>query len=287
MTPHPPERPVPAALRLLGGFGLHIDARPVYVPPTAQKVLVLLALHREGTSRERAAELLWPDLPRNRATAGLRSALWRLSRRSDRGLVADLDFSRPSLAPHVDIDLHSAATYATALASDRHDSAPGPDVPPQLRDELLPSWYDDWLVDAREHFHQTRLHALEAISRRHRRSGRRCEALVYAMTAVEAEPLRESAHREVTAVHLGEGNVAEALRHFDLYRRRLRRELGLPRHRSSAVCSSPTSGARPTRRRPGEGVSGSRPARRAGRRRGGRSPRGCAGSRPGRRSPGR
>ncbi|WP_405885850.1 BTAD domain-containing putative transcriptional regulator [Streptomyces longwoodensis] len=228
MTPHPPERPVPAALRLLGGFGLHIDARPVYVPPTAQKVLVLLALHREGTSRERAAELLWPDLPRNRATAGLRSALWRLSRRSDRGLVADLDFSRPSLAPHVDIDLHSAATYATALASDRHDSAPGPDVPPQLRDELLPSWYDDWLVDAREHFHQTRLHALEAISRRHRRAGRRCEALVYAMTAVEAEPLRESAHREVTAVHLGEGNVAEALRHFDLYRRRLRRELGLP-----------------------------------------------------------
>ncbi|MFI1377186.1 BTAD domain-containing putative transcriptional regulator [Streptomyces longwoodensis] len=155
-----------------------------------------------------------------------RSALWRLSRRSDRGLVADLHFSRLSLAPHVDIDLHSAATYATALASDRHDSAPGPDVPPQLRD--VPSWYDDWLVDAREHFRQTRLHALEAISRRHRRAGRMGEALMYAMTAVEAEPLRQSAHRAVTAVHLGEGNVAEALRHFDLYRRRLRRELGLP-----------------------------------------------------------
>ncbi|MFK4123071.1 BTAD domain-containing putative transcriptional regulator [Streptomyces longwoodensis] len=67
-------------------------------------------------------------------------------------------------------------------------------------------------MDAREHFHQTRLHALEAISRRYRRAGRMCEALVYAMTAVEAEPLRESAHREVTAVHLGEGNVAPSPR---------------------------------------------------------------------------
>jgi DNA-binding SARP family transcriptional activator len=47
------------------------------------------------------------------------------------------------------------------------------------------------------------------------------------MTAVEAEPLRESAHREVTAVHLAEGNTAEALRHFESYRERLRNELGL------------------------------------------------------------
>ncbi|MET7683360.1 BTAD domain-containing putative transcriptional regulator [Streptomyces sp. NPDC005423] len=36
----------------------------------------------------------------------------------------------------------------------------------------------------------------------------------------------ESAHREVTAVHLAEGNTAEALRHFESYRGRLRNELG-------------------------------------------------------------
>ncbi|MFI8305427.1 BTAD domain-containing putative transcriptional regulator [Streptomyces sp. NPDC085927] len=223
-----PVRSSCATLRLLGCFTLHVDGRAVYVPPTAQRLLVYLALHRQGGSREQAAELLWPGLPRARAAAGLRSALWRLSRRSDRQLVADLDSSRLSLAEHVDIDLQAATRYAVGLASGMRDDTPGPEIPSQLREDLLPAWCDDWLLDAREHFHQARLHALEAVSRHHRRDGRMCEALIYAMTAVEAEPLRESAHREVTAVHLSEGNTAEALRHFESFRRRLRRELGLP-----------------------------------------------------------
>jgi len=42
-----------------------------------------------------------------------------------------------------------------------------------------------------------------------------------------AEPLRESAHREIAAIHLAEGDTAQALRHFSAYRRRLHRELGL------------------------------------------------------------
>jgi hypothetical protein len=48
-----------------------------------------------------------------------------------------------------------------------------------------------------------------------------CTALTYAMTAVEAEPQRESARRETTAVHRVEGNTAEALRHFEAHRGRL------------------------------------------------------------------
>jgi DNA-binding SARP family transcriptional activator len=44
---------------------------------------------------------------------------------------------------------------------------------------------------------------------------------------VQAEPLRESAHRSVIAVHLAEGNHAEALRQYDGYRRLLASELGL------------------------------------------------------------
>ncbi|WP_051818551.1 bacterial transcriptional activator domain-containing protein [Streptomyces sp. NRRL F-3307] len=68
---------------------------------------------------------------------------------------------------------------------------------------------------------------MEAIGRHHRHHGRLCMALTYAMTAAEAEPLRESAHRDITAVHLAEGNATEALRHFASYRHRPRRELGL------------------------------------------------------------
>jgi DNA-binding SARP family transcriptional activator len=48
------------------------------------------------------------------------------------------------------------------------------------------------------------------------------------MAAVAADPLRESAHRRLALVHMDEGNFAEALRQYDVYRRLLRTELGLP-----------------------------------------------------------
>jgi DNA-binding SARP family transcriptional activator len=52
-------------------------------------------------------------------------------------------------------------------------------------------------------------------------------ALQAGLTAVSAEPLRESAHRRVVEVHLAEGNPAEALRQYQSYRQLLRAELGL------------------------------------------------------------
>ncbi|MEU9923015.1 BTAD domain-containing putative transcriptional regulator [Streptomyces griseoluteus] len=225
-TPH--THPSPSALRLLGHFGLRIGEETVYVPPTAQRVLAYLALHVQGVGREHMAELLWPGLPPSRAGASLRSALWRIARRSDRGAVVELWADRLRIADHVLVDLRRATHYATGLANGTTAAVPGAQVPAQLREEILPAWYDDWLTDAREHFHQIRLHALEAVSRHHRHQGNMCAALMYAMTAVQAEPLRESAHREVTAVHLAEGNTAEALRHFESYRHRLRDQLGLP-----------------------------------------------------------
>lgn len=39
---------------------------------------------------------------------------------------------------------------------------------------------------------------------------------------LRADPLRESAHRLLVAVHLAEGNVSAALDQFDAYRRLLR-----------------------------------------------------------------
>ncbi|MEV6808422.1 BTAD domain-containing putative transcriptional regulator [Streptomyces sp. NPDC051132] len=235
-------------LTLLGGFQLQVDQRGVYLPPSAQRLLAYLALHNGVVCRDQAAELLWPNLPRARAGASLRSALWRISRRSSPHPVVDLDTTRLSLCSRVSVDLPTASRYAVALANGSGDDPPGEEIPGILREELLPSWYDDWLVDAREHFHQLRLHALEAASRHHRSHGRLCTALMYAMTAAEAEPLRESAHREITAVHLAEGNATEALRHFTSYRHRLHRELGLPPSTEYRRLISPYLGRQPSGR---------------------------------------
>jgi SARP family transcriptional regulator, regulator of embCAB operon len=96
-----------------------------------------------------------------------------------------------------------------------------------LSADLLPDWYDDWVLIEAEDWRQFRLHALEALAGRLLAAGRWGEAASAAGAAVRAEPLRESARAALIDVHLAEGNQSEAMREFARYRVLLRAELGL------------------------------------------------------------
>jgi DNA-binding SARP family transcriptional activator len=98
----------------------------------------------------------------------------------------------------------------------------------RLLGELLPGWYDDWVLLERERLRHLRMQALEAVAARLASLGRHCEALQAAHAVVRAEPMRESAHRTVVSVHLSEGNVAEAVRAYEFFRTMLEDELGVP-----------------------------------------------------------
>jgi len=93
--------------------------------------------------------------------------------------------------------------------------------------ELLPGWYEDWVLLQAEVWRQFRLHALEALSAR--LSGEDCHARAVsaALTAVSADPLRESARSVLIRAYLAESNRSEALREFETYRQLLRRALGV------------------------------------------------------------
>ena len=62
-----------------------------------------------------------------------------------------------------------------------------------LSTDLLPDWYDDWVVIENEAWRQLRLHALEVLETRLAESGRMGEAIHAAVAVVNMEPLRESA----------------------------------------------------------------------------------------------
>ena len=108
-------------------------------------------------------------------------------------------------------------------------------TPPRSRDvkilvqsaELLPDWYDDWVIQERERLRQLRLLALEAAGERLIRERRASEASIAALAAVSTDPLRESACRLLVQADLAEGNAAEAIRHIEDFRTQLQRELGL------------------------------------------------------------
>jgi DNA-binding SARP family transcriptional activator len=98
---------------------------------------------------------------------------------------------------------------------------------PVLSADLLPDWYDDWVLLEAEDWRQLRLHALEALAGRLIALGRWGEAANAAGAAVRAEPLRESARAALIQAHLAVGNQSEAVREFTRYRTLLDAELGL------------------------------------------------------------
>jgi DNA-binding SARP family transcriptional activator len=220
-------RPSMPALRLtlLGQFELRSDAHPVTLPPSAQRLTAFLALQQRDLPRPYVAATLWLDASEQRAAARLRSVLWRLHRPGTP--VVEASSTHLRLSPLVRVDVQEMLLQAHRLIDPSAGEQAGDLSAAPLSGELLPGWYDDWVIFERERLRQLRLHALEALCDRLVGASQFGSAVEAGMTAVSAEPLRESAHHALIRAYLAEGNRAEAIRHFRRYRLLLREELGL------------------------------------------------------------
>ena len=151
--------------------------------------------------------------------------MWRL-RRSGAMVVAAISEDL-RLAPTAIVDLRESEVLAKAILDDGPRVLHSPGVVERLAADLLPDWDDEWVVVERERFRQLRVHALEVLGGHFAASGRFGEAVEAALTAVIADPLRESAHRLLIRVHLAEGNRDQAIRQYRVLEQTLRAELDL------------------------------------------------------------
>jgi DNA-binding SARP family transcriptional activator len=213
-----------ARLTLLNAFELRNNQTSVPVPMSAQRLLAFLALHPHPLLRSFVAGTLWPETTEERAHASLRSALWRLHRLGCE--LVEATGARLRLGAAVEIDLRASEAFARRLLDDT-DSGPLVADPTPLCGDLLPDWYDEWLLLEQESFRQLRLRGLDALCQRLIQADRLAEAHEVGLAALSAEPLRESAHRALVRIHLAEGNAAEALRQYRLCRRLLGEHLGI------------------------------------------------------------
>jgi len=209
---------------LLDAFELRCGERLVQLPMSARRLLAFLALHQHPVYRVYAAGMLWLETRDERAVANLRSALWRL-RRTGLDLV-EAKGEQLRLAPSASVDLRDALSYAHQLLAGADCRNVELDATGLTR-ELLPDWYEDWVLVERERYHQLRLHALEAMTERLLRAGELAGALEAALAAVVGDPLRESAHRLLITVYLAEGNDGDAIRQYHFFRRLVGERLGL------------------------------------------------------------
>jgi SARP family transcriptional regulator, regulator of embCAB operon len=213
---------------ILGGFRLLWGTGVVDVPRVSQRLFAFLALHGGVVTRATVAGTLWPDASERQAYSNLRSALARLPSKAREALVVTR--LQVALTQGVRVDI----PYVQALAHRLLDptetlkrSELGMATITALSSDLLPDWYDEWVLVEAEDWRQLRLHALEALTGRLVAAGRWGEAACAARAAVRAEPLRESSHNALIQVYLAEGNPSEAVRQFTCYRALLHAELGL------------------------------------------------------------
>ena len=195
------------------------------VPEGSKRLLVYVAMGGARIDRRVAANTLWPVGTEERAAGNLRSALWRLRGAGIELVEADKYALR--LHPGTSVDLHAVCARAARVlagAPDGDDLDLASWLVPEV--ELLPGWYEDWVVFERERLRQRLLHGLEALSQHLVRIGQCAAAIEAAMHVVGVDPLRESAQRVLLEAHLAEGNVVEARRSYEAYRVLAARELG-------------------------------------------------------------
>ncbi|MGO4362959.1 AfsR/SARP family transcriptional regulator [Terrabacter sp. RAF57] len=229
ITSPPPSTEQPVGCQMLclvGGPYVVRGGHRLNVPEGSKRLLAFIALHGGRVDRRQAAGTLWPEGSDERAAGNLRSAVWRLKSGGIDILLTDKQTL--ALRPGTQTDVNALCEWAGRLAdgcssiADLRILAWDPEAA-----DILPGWYDEWVICERERIRQRLLHGLEAVVRELINIGRVGDAVEAAMNVVRFEPLRESAQRALIEAHLAEHNRIEARRAFERYSRLLAEEMGL------------------------------------------------------------
>lgn len=209
-------------LTLLGGWDLRVDGTSCPMGLRQQRLIAALAVLGRR-SRGCLAGLLWPECTEAHAMGSLRAAVFTVSRRLP-GLLASSG-RELCLAGTVEVDLHRlrrALVGATAgdPVTDPWWSAGAAGA------ELLPGWYDDWVVTEQRRLRDLCLTAAECLAESALGRQDHFRARHLAETARSIDPLSEGATRILLQAHLAMGNEATALGIFRAYCATLADELG-------------------------------------------------------------
>lgn len=213
-----------ATMQLMGGFRLEVNGKGIELAESSQRLLVMLALEASPQDRRLIASRLWPEKTDDRAGANLRSSLWRLPCASGSHLVT-ASGTKLQLSKNVHVDVHEFESSGWSLIADPSRATHTLDRS-LLFAELLPGWYEDWVLMERERLSQLQLHFLEALVYILLQRGAITEALDTAIRLVGVDPLREGSQHALLSVYCFEGSLGQAQRQLDHYGQLLEEAFG-------------------------------------------------------------
>lgn len=206
--------PLRRQVRVLGRFCIAPEDR---LSAASRRALAYLAIKGPVAQRTLMSMDLWPAMLETRARANLRRALWQMppewvsSTSWEVRLAAGTDYGEAR-------EVAGRAMRGGVLDAAEIDL---------LTHDLLPGWYDEWLLTEQDGFHLERIQGLEAVCRQAAALHQYTLATRAGLAAVCAEPLRQSAVVALIEANVAEGNRYEAVRRYEQYRELLLAELGL------------------------------------------------------------
>lgn len=214
-------------IRLLGKFAVTIEGHPVELRlRAAQSLLAYLAL-TAGTPhrREQLAGLLWPDADEASAKGNLRHTLWRIRKAlgpHDIIIADDLTLSWNSAAEFwLDANFVGQKLPADASAEDLIAAVSA------YGGELLPGFYDDWVVLERERLQAAFEHKMEALLGRLMTAERWEDVLEWGERWIALGHTPEAAYRALITAYGGRGDSAGAAATYRRCLQALQSDLGV------------------------------------------------------------
>lgn len=187
-------------------------------------MVAFLAVHGR-TPRSVIAGALWPGSSDSHASGCLRTGIWRLGQA---GLpVAERGSRHLALPEDFDVDVAQFLRWTARLQSGAPlaDAELDPARVPST--DVLPGWSDAWVLAERERLYHLRLRALELLAVELVRRGRWAQAVDVATLAAQTDPLRETSVRLLVEIDLRRGEVTEARRRVEAFRRVLHDAIGI------------------------------------------------------------
>jgi non-specific serine/threonine protein kinase len=212
-------------LFLLGPFQLEINSQTVNLPTRkAEGLLAYLVLHPAVQNRERMASLFWGDSPDELARRSLRTALSSLRKElGEEFITADRETIQLNPDYPLWVDIHEMEEQAKNVLSGPHAS-----IDPELyRGDLLQDFYDDWVLEEREHYRGLFINAMLQSAQSQRTNGEYRHAIFIAQKIISIDSVNEHAWQHLIFCYGALSNRSEAMKSYEECARRLMEQLGV------------------------------------------------------------
>ena len=196
---------------LLGSFDIKYKKKPVSIASRPAQTLFAYLILSAGTlhRRERLAGLLWPDSLEETARDNLRHALWRIRKalpakqKNEYVLTDDLSIAFNAFAEYW-LDVSALEKVGDDASADELIS-----VLSAYQGELLPGFYDEWVMLEREHINSVFDHKMARLMSVLQDENRWLDILDWGERWIKLGQKPEPAYRALMSAHAAMGDMSK------------------------------------------------------------------------------